>query len=97
MVYYYYLEVLINFLKECVAFFFLSQKKTLLHIIVTKQLERYTTLSKKYSYIQKNIGWIIGSIGVGMVLTFVVPFWGWIIAVGGGLIYAGWYLINNGH
>lgn len=45
--------------------------------------------------IKENLGFIVLSIGVGIVITFVIPVWGWIIVVGGGLIYIGWYLIKN--
>lgn len=53
-------------------------------------------LSKKHG-LKNNIGWIVGSIGLGIILTFIVPIWGWIIAVGAALIYAGWYLIEHSH
>jgi len=53
-------------------------------------------LSIKRSF-KKNTGWIIASIGVGIIITFIIPFWGWMIAVGGGLIYAGWYIIDKQH
>ncbi|KAJ51516.1 hypothetical protein BD780_001922 [Clostridium tetanomorphum] len=46
----------------------------------------------KWCKCKKNIGLIIASIGTGIIITFIIPIWGWIIAVGGGLIYAGWYL-----
>jgi small neutral amino acid transporter SnatA (MarC family) len=51
-------------------------------------------MSKK-SLFKPKIGWIISSIGVGVLITFIVPFWGWIIAGGCGLIYIGWCLIRN--
>lgn len=44
---------------------------------------------------KKKLGIIIGSVGVGIVITIVIPVWGWIIAAGGALIYCGWYLIEN--
>lgn len=52
---------------------------------------------KSYHHKKLNIGWVIGAVGVGIVLTFIVPIWGWIIAVGAGLIFAGWYIIENSH
>lgn len=55
---------------------------------------RYIILSKKHRF-KSNLGWIVGSIGVGVVITFIIPFWGWIIACGCGLIYTGWYLIEH--
>lgn len=57
---------------------------------------RYVILSRKHRW-KDNIGWIVGAIGLGIVITFIVPIWGWMIAVGGGLIYAGWYLIEHSH
>ncbi|MCM0648720.1 hypothetical protein NBE98_10070 [Clostridium swellfunianum] len=51
-------------------------------------------MSSKFKKIKSNLGWIIGSIGVGIVITFIIPIWGWIIAVGAGLIYIGWYIIS---
>lgn len=50
---------------------------------------------KSYKRKKRKRGLIIGSIGVGIVITFIIPVWGWIIAVGGALIYCGWYLIEN--
>ncbi|GAB5987986.1 hypothetical protein [Clostridium tetani] len=44
---------------------------------------------------RKKLGMIVGSIGIGIIATFILPIWGWILAVGGGLIYAGWYLIQQ--
>lgn len=44
--------------------------------------------------IRKNLGLIISSIGLGIVLTFLLPVWIWILAVGGGLIYLGWFIMN---
>lgn len=52
-------------------------------------------MSKKWKFVGPNVGWIVGAIGVGIVITFIIPIWGWIIACGAGLIYAGWYLIGN--
>jgi hypothetical protein len=43
---------------------------------------------------KKKIGLIALSIGVGFLMTVIIPIWGWIIAGGLGLIYCGWYLIS---
>jgi len=40
-------------------------------------------------------GITIASIGIGIVLTFIIPIWGWIMAVGAGLIFCGWHLIEH--
>jgi hypothetical protein len=50
-------------------------------------------LSKKIG--SKKIGIIIASVGVGITLAIVIPFWMWIIAAGLGLIAGGCYLINK--
>jgi uncharacterized membrane protein YccC len=44
---------------------------------------------------RKKVGLMIASIGIGIVITFIIPVWGWIIAVGGALIYFGWCLMEN--
>jgi hypothetical protein len=58
---------------------------------------RDSVLSGKNKLKKYNLGWIIGSIGVGIIITFIIPVWGWMIAVGGGLIYVGWYIIDSCH
>lgn len=40
-------------------------------------------------------GMTIASVGIGIVLTFIIPIWGWIMAVGAGLIFCGWHLIEH--
>jgi hypothetical protein len=52
-------------------------------------------LSKWRKWKKKDLGWIIGAIGLGIVMVFIVPIWGWILAVGAGLIYIGWYILSN--
>lgn len=37
----------------------------------------------------------MASIGIGVVITIVIPVWGWILAAGGALIGCGWYLLNQ--
>ncbi|ERI92864.1 hypothetical protein HMPREF1982_02022 [Clostridiales bacterium oral taxon 876 str. F0540] len=54
-------------------------------------------MTKKSFFKKSNLGWIVASIGVGIIITFIIPIWGWMIAVGGGLIYAGWYIIEHSH
>ena len=47
---------------------------------------------------KKKAGLVVLSLGIGLILAVLVPFWGWILAAGGGLIIGGWYLIqNSGH
>jgi hypothetical protein len=58
---------------------------------------RDSVLSSSHKWKKSNLGWVVGSIGVGIVITFIIPIWGWIIAVGGGLIFAGWYMISSHH
>lgn len=43
----------------------------------------------------RKLGLTAASIGIGIVITFIIPVWGWIVAVGGALIYFGWYLIEH--
>ncbi|AJD29582.1 hypothetical protein AAGC94_15645 [Clostridium sporogenes] len=43
----------------------------------------------------KKLGIIVGSIGLGIVVTIIVPIWGWLLAVGFGLIYIGWWIMNK--
>ncbi|MEY7999571.1 hypothetical protein AB8U03_05030 [Clostridium sp. Mt-5] len=43
---------------------------------------------------KRKIGLVALSIGVGFLMTVIIPIWGWIIAAGAGLIYCGWYLIE---
>ncbi|WP_125153780.1 hypothetical protein [Clostridium rectalis] len=57
--------------------------------------EGIINVSRKCKKIKNKLGIIIGSIGIGIVITFIIPIWGWIIAVGGGLIYLGWCLMQN--
>ncbi|WP_195892700.1 hypothetical protein [Desnuesiella massiliensis] len=44
---------------------------------------------------KNKLGLIIGSIGLGLVIAVLLPFWGWILAGGAALIYLGWYLMEN--
>ncbi|MBP2031614.1 hypothetical protein J2Z42_000279 [Clostridium algifaecis] len=44
---------------------------------------------------KRKIGIIVVSVGVGLMLTIIIPIWGWIIAGGTVLIYFGWCLIEN--
>ncbi|URZ06557.1 hypothetical protein [Clostridium felsineum] len=41
------------------------------------------------------LGIIVASVGAGIIIAVILPIWGWIIAAGGGLIFVGWFLINN--
>ena len=55
-------------------------------------------MSRKVKKKEKKAGLIVLTLGVGLILAVLVPFWGWILAAGGGLIIGGWYLIqNSGH
>ncbi|MBV4418738.1 hypothetical protein KM800_05250 [Clostridium tyrobutyricum] len=44
---------------------------------------------------KKKIGLITLSIGAGLLLTVIIPIWGWIIAGGAAFIYCGWTLIGK--
>lgn len=43
----------------------------------------------------RKLGLACASIGIGIVITVIIPIWGWIIAVGGALIYCGWQIIEH--
>ncbi len=45
--------------------------------------------------LKKKIGIALAAIGIGLILSILIPFWGWIIAAGGALVYLGWYLISS--
>jgi len=44
---------------------------------------------------RKKIGTVVAAIGLGIVLAMVIPFWGWIMAMGGVIIVAGWKIMEN--
>ncbi|WP_392486447.1 hypothetical protein ACER0A_006695 [Haloimpatiens sp. FM7315] len=45
--------------------------------------------------IKKNIGLVVGCIGLGILLAVIVPIWGWLLLVGAGLVGCGWFLTRN--
>lgn len=44
---------------------------------------------------RNRLGLIAVSVGIGLVMAVIIPVWGWIIAVGGGLICIGWFIIDR--
>ena len=52
-------------------------------------------MSRKIKRNKKKVGLVILSLGVGLILAVLVPFWGWILAVGAALIIGGWNLIQK--
>ena len=51
---------------------------------------------KKYHKVKKiNFGIVVASIGIGVLVTVIIPIWGWLIFVGAGLIAVGWYIIQH--
>lgn len=54
-------------------------------------------MSKKKKDKFKKYGLVIVGVGVGIVIVVIIPIWGFVIAVGGGLIYFGWYLMDHYH
>lgn len=44
---------------------------------------------------KNRLGVIIVSVGVGLVMAVIIPIWGWIVAVGAGLICIGWFIMNH--
>jgi hypothetical protein len=51
-------------------------------------------LSKVFKNKKKDLGAVIIAIGVGVILTVIIPLWGWVIAAGGALIYCGWRIMR---
>lgn len=43
----------------------------------------------------RNFGLIVISVGAGIVLAVLIPFWGWMIAIGGAIICIGWFIMNR--
>ncbi|OFI07678.1 hypothetical protein CLOACE_00260 [Clostridium acetireducens DSM 10703] len=50
-------------------------------------------MSKKSK--KEKLGIAVICIGVGIVVSIIIPCWGWMLALGGGLIYCGWYLMEH--
>lgn len=43
----------------------------------------------------RKFGIMLGSIGIGIVAAVILPIWGWLLAVGAGLIYLGWWILGR--
>ena len=43
----------------------------------------------------RRLGLIVSSVGAGIVLAMLIPFWGWMIAIGCVIICAGWFIMNK--
>jgi hypothetical protein len=54
-------------------------------------------LSKICRKKKDSIGLIIASVGVGILLTGIIPIFGWIIGAGVILIYCGWQIMCHHH
>lgn len=48
-------------------------------------------LSKKICF-NKVIGMVIGAVGIGILLSIIIPAWCWLLVIGAGVVYAGWYI-----
>jgi hypothetical protein len=44
--------------------------------------------------LKKKVGIALASIGLGIIITVIIPFWGFMIVVGAALIYLGFNLID---
>jgi uncharacterized membrane protein len=78
----------------------LKKVVTILHLYAYNSVEQFLRDNnvKKRGFrrrTKRKIGLVALSIGVGFLLTVIIPIWGWIIAAGAGLIYCGWYLIER--
>ncbi|MDF2883383.1 MAG: hypothetical protein K0R54_3940 [Clostridiaceae bacterium] len=40
-------------------------------------------------------GFIVASVGIGIVVAVIIPFWGLLLAVGISLVFIGWYLVEH--
>ncbi|WP_143331265.1 hypothetical protein [Clostridium peptidivorans] len=74
---------------------FCTINDTLFIYYIISNYDKGNTMSKGWHKVKKKAGLIIGSVGIGIVLTFLVPIWAWILIAGAGFIYVGWYLIEN--
>lgn len=52
-------------------------------------------MSKCKHKVYKKLGIIVAGIGLGIIITVLLPIWGFVLAVGCGFIYAGWYLMEH--
>jgi len=52
-------------------------------------------MSKHYKWFGNQLGVIITCVGVGIISVVIVPFWLWLIAAGGGIVYCGFTIMNN--
>ncbi|MGE5629363.1 MAG: hypothetical protein ACM3X7_14840 [Solirubrobacterales bacterium] len=52
-------------------------------------------MSKDIWKCKNKIGIAVAAIGLGLILAIIIPFWGWILAAGGALVYTGWCLISS--
>jgi len=64
----------------------------MIHIMILKGL--WGKLSMR-SRTTKRLGLIVSSVGAGIVLAMLIPFWGWMIAIGCAIICAGWFIMNK--
>ena len=62
--------------------------------MILEHYKRIIIVSKKICN-KCNIGIILGAVGIGFVISVIIPFGGYVIAVGGGLIFLGWYLTEH--
>lgn len=44
---------------------------------------------------KKKIGAAAIAVGAGVVLSMLIPFWGWIMAMGGVIIIVGWKIMEG--
>lgn len=63
-----------------------------IHIMITEVFRGGEDMRRRAV---RRFGIIVSSIGVGIVLAVLIPFWGWMIAVGGAIICLGWFIMNR--
>lgn len=69
----------------------------LFHIMINETMMRCDVLVKLCKRTRKKLGLIITCVGIGVVLTVIVPIWGWIAAAGIAIIYLGWQVMDHSH
>lgn len=43
----------------------------------------------------RQLGVITIALGAGIIISVLIPYWGWMIAIGGGVIALGWFIMNK--
>ena len=52
-------------------------------------------MKKYYKHLRNQLGVIIACVGIGVISVVIFPFWLWLIAAGGGIVYCGFTIMNH--